>query len=204
MNKKAISLYRKATFLKSAEKLEHLPEDVGYEIAFAGYSNVGKSSVINSLTGIKSLARTSKTPGRTQLINLFTLDDERRLVDLPGYGFAKVPQATKKRWEITLAKYLETRACLRGLVLLMDSRHPLKIFDRDMIHWALESQLPIHVLLTKSDKLPYNGKQQALKQVSAALSAYPEPVSLQLFSATSHHGLDELCHCLNRWLDLSF
>src|SRR5262245_48745088 len=129
--------YVKAVFLKSAARVSQLPPDLGYEVAFAGRSNAGKSSALNCLTGIKNLARTSKTPGRTQLINLFQLDEERRLVDLPGYGYAKVAMQVKMDWQQNLAHYLEVRNSLKGLVLLMDIRHPLKDLDKMMVDWAL-------------------------------------------------------------------
>ena len=125
--------YRLATFLKSAALIKQLPHDNGYEVAFAGRSNAGKSTALNTLTIQKRLARTSKTPGRTQLINLFSLDDSRRLVDLPGYGYAEVPIKVKEEWQRTLARYLDVRTCLRGVVLLMDCRHPLQELDRNLI-----------------------------------------------------------------------
>ena len=129
-------LYRQAQFLTSAAALNQLPPDEGIEVAFAGRSNAGKSTVLNVLTGQRQLARTSKTPGRTQLINLFTLDEHRRLVDLPGYGFAQVPQSVKLRWQETLSQYLEQRDCLKGLILLMDSRHPLQALDLNLLDWG--------------------------------------------------------------------
>lgn len=148
-----MNILHKAQFLKSAAQLSQLPNDNGIEIAFAGRSNAGKSTAINVLTGIKGLAKTSKTPGRTQLINLFAIDDQRRLVDLPGYGYAAVPQAVKERWQQTLSRYLQNRQCLRGLILLMDIRHPLTEFDQHIIQWATSAKLPIYILLTKADKL---------------------------------------------------
>ncbi|MEI6514156.1 MAG: ribosome biogenesis GTP-binding protein YihA/YsxC, partial [bacterium] len=158
-----INPYKQAEFLKSAAKVEQLPVDLGYEVAFAGRSNAGKSSALNCLTANGRLARTSKTPGRTQLINLFTVKDEHhRLVDLPGYGYAKVAMQVKLDWQKNLAHYLEVRESLRGLVVLMDSRHPLKDADQLLIQWAVNRQLPIHILLTKADKLSKSQVQQAI------------------------------------------
>jgi len=190
--------YTQVKFLTSAARVSQLPADVGFEVAFAGRSNAGKSSALNCLTGKRQLARTSKTPGRTQLINLFSINDEKRLVDLPGYGYAKVPMATKLNWQQELALYLETRQCLRGLVLLMDSRHPLKEQDQLMIEWASDRELPLHILLTKADKLSRSQGMLTLKQVrdAMALHAY---VSVQLFSSQSKLGLEELVKVMNGW-----
>ena len=140
-------------FLISAQTLKQCPDDRGFEVAFAGRSNAGKSSAINTLTRNKGLARTSKTPGRTQLINHFEIEPEKRLVDLPGYGYAKVPKAIKAKWDRNLAEYLQNRNSLSGLVLLMDIRHPLQDYDRQMLNWAAQAGLPVHILLTKADKL---------------------------------------------------
>src|SRR6186997_2086837 len=146
MEKMPENHYRRAQFLQSAALVKQMPTDLGYEIAFAGRSNAGKSSALNCLTGIRQLARTSKTPGRTQLINLFTLGDEaHRLVDLPGYGYAKVALQIKHDWQKNLAHYLEVRKSLKGLVLLMDIRHPLKDLDKMMIEWACDRELPVHI-----------------------------------------------------------
>ena len=192
--------YRAATFLTSASKLSQCPQDSGWEVAFAGRSNAGKSSAINSLTGNKKLAKTSKTPGRTQLINFFTLSDCQRLVDLPGYGFAKVPQAVKREWTKNLENYLQRRQSLRGLVLLMDVRHPLQPFDNQMLNWALAAEMPVHILLTKADKLKKGPANSALLQVRAALRDHADLVSVQLFSALKHSGHAELVDILTRWL----
>lgn len=199
-----MSLYRKATFLLSVAKLNQLPFDEGYEVAFAGRSNAGKSTALNVITQNKGLAKTSKTPGRTQLINLFTLDEERRLVDLPGYGYAKVCQETRKRWQATLAKYLETRVCLRGLILLMDIRHPLKELDQSMLSWAFTRGLPVHILLTKADKLSRSAALQVLKQLKNDLNigGLQEMISVQLFSSLSKIGIDEVYTVLDRWMEL--
>lgn len=198
-----INPYSKAVFLKSAARVIHLPDDAGYEVAFAGRSNAGKSSALNCLTGIKNLARTSKTPGRTQLINLFSLDEERRLVDLPGYGYAKVPMSVKEEWQKHLAHYLDIRKCLRGLILLMDIRHPLKDLDLMMVDWALNRELPVHILLTKSDKLSKSDTKNAVFKVRKYYDLAAHLVSVQAFSSTNKEGLDELIKHLNGWFELT-
>jgi GTP-binding protein len=192
--------YRGAQFLTSAAKLSQCPPDTGWEVAFAGRSNAGKSSAINSLTNNKKLAKTSKTPGRTQLINFFELSDCQRLVDLPGYGFAKVPLAVKREWTKQLEIYLQNRQCLRGLILLMDVRHPLQPFDRQMLGWALQASMPVHILLTKADKLKRGAAGTALLQVRAELKPQEELTSVQLFSALKHEGHKELIAVLDGWL----
>lgn len=194
--------YSKAIFLKSAALVKQLPDDLGYEVAFAGRSNAGKSSALNSLTRNKQLARTSKTPGRTQLINLFTLDDDRRLVDLPGYGYAKVPQQVKQEWQKNLAHYLEVRQSLKGLVLVMDIRHPLKELDQMMIGWALNRELPIHLLLTKSDKLSKSETKNTCQKVSKFYELTKHLVSVQSFSSLKKEGIEELIQVLNQWYDI--
>jgi len=192
--------YRRAEFLTSAPDWAGCPPDEGLEVAFAGRSNAGKSSAINSLTGNSRLARTSRTPGRTQLINFFRLGDRQRLVDLPGYGFAKVPLAVKREWTRQMEYYLQRRQSLRGLVLLMDVRHPLQPFDQQMLNWCLAAAMPVHLLLTKSDKLKRGAAQAALLQVRKRLQSYGELVSVQLYSAVSHAGRDQLVAVLDRWL----
>ncbi|WP_058534391.1 ribosome biogenesis GTP-binding protein YihA/YsxC [Legionella saoudiensis] len=194
--------YAKAVFLKSAARVTHLPEDTGYEVAFAGRSNAGKSSALNCLTGIKGLARTSKTPGRTQLINLFSLDEERRLVDLPGYGYAKVALQVKMEWQKHLAHYLDVRQSLRGLVLLMDVRHPLKDLDQMMIDWALNRELPVHILLTKADKLSRSDVKNTVLKVRKHYELASHLISVQAFSSLKKEGVDELILLLNQWLNL--
>lgn len=196
-------LYRSAHYTVSATQLSQLPPDSGYEVAFAGRSNAGKSSAINTITGIKALARISKTPGRTQMINFFHLDDERALVDLPGYGYAKVPEKMKLKWQATLSKYLETRQSLRGLMLMMDIRHPLKNFDLQMLGWAQQAELPIHILLTKSDKLGRGAGGNALQQVRKTLKEAELEASVQLFSSLNHQGRDEAIQVLDAWFELS-
>jgi GTP-binding protein len=192
-------VYQQATYLKSAPDLVQLPADKGCEVAFIGRSNAGKSSSLNVITGIKGLARTSKTPGRTQMINFFSLDTCRRLVDLPGYGYAKVPLKVKERWMENVDNYLRDRECLRGLVVVMDIRHPLKETDEKMIDWATECSLPTHILLTKSDKLKPSAARKVLREVQEALSAYGELITVQLFSSIERTGVDEARDVLNQW-----
>ncbi len=193
--------YRGARFLTSAPTLRECPPDHGAEVAFAGRSNAGKSSAINTLTGNGKLARTSKTPGRTQLLNFFELSEEQRLVDLPGYGFAKVPVAMKLQWQKHLEHYLQARNSLQGLVLLMDIRHPLQEFDQQLLQWANKSSMPVHILLTKSDKLTYGAAKTVLLGVRKSLEGKGN-ISIQLFSATTQVGLEELQLQLNHWLQI--
>ena len=192
--------YRSASFQTSASRLSQCPGDTGWEVAFAGRSNAGKSSAINSLTGNPKLARTSRTPGRTQLINFFSLSETQRLVDLPGYGFAKVPLAVKQEWTKQLENYLQKRQSLRGLILLMDIRHPLQPFDQQMLTWAVTAGMPVHILLTKDDKLKNGPARATLLQVQRQLQAHGDTVSVQLFSALKHSGHKELIAVLNAWL----
>ncbi|MEZ5582084.1 MAG: ribosome biogenesis GTP-binding protein YihA/YsxC [Candidatus Competibacteraceae bacterium] len=195
--------YRKARFLISANDFKQLPPGQGLEVAFAGRSNAGKSSALNVLTGQKALARISKTPGRTQLINYFEIEPERYLVDLPGYGYAKVPESMRRHWRTVLARYLNERSALQGLFLLMDIRHPLTDLDRQMLLWCAQRPLPIHVLLTKSDKLKQGAALTALRQVRQSLeSDYPH-ASIQLFSALKRLGVPEAHAQLDRWLGYS-
>ena len=192
--------YRSARFLISAAKLHQCPPDEGWEVAFAGRSNAGKSSAINSLTNNRKLAKTSKTPGRTQLLNFFALSETQRLVDLPGYGFAKVPLAVKKAWTKQLESYLAKRQCLRGLILLMDVRHPLQPFDEQMLNWALAARMPVHILLTKADKLKKGPANNSLLAVRKAMKPHQDLVSVQLFSALKHTGHEQLIAVLDAWL----
>ncbi len=191
--------YRQAHYTISATQLSELPIDSGIEVAFAGRSNAGKSSAINTITDQKSLARISKTPGRTQMINFFTLDDSRALVDLPGYGYAKVPEKMKIRWQQTLGKYLETRQALKGLMLMMDIRHPLKEFDIQMIKWANQSNLAVHILLTKADKLKSGAAKASLHKVNSELKKLELNASVQLFSSLKNTGKEEAINQLNNW-----
>ncbi|WP_180164674.1 ribosome biogenesis GTP-binding protein YihA/YsxC [Acinetobacter sp. YH12049] len=190
---RSLNWLRKAEFLMSAPKLNLCVEDTGYEIAFAGRSNAGKSSAINALTNQKQLARASKKPGRTQMINFFSLGNpDQRLVDLPGYGYAAVPEAMKIVWQKELENYLIHRESLQGLVLLMDIRHPLQHFDVMMLEWAHSRKLFVHVLLTKSDKLNRGPASKALQEVKAALKKMKLNFSIQLFSSLNKQGLEEL------------
>lgn len=195
-------LYRRAQYSGSATQLSQLPPDDGYEVAFAGRSNAGKSSAINTITDIKSLARTSKTPGRTQMINFFDLDQSRSIVDLPGYGYAKVPEKMKLNWQKTLAKYLETRQCLRGLMLMMDIRHPLKDFDLQMIAWANQAELPVHILLTKSDKLKFGAAKQTMMKVISDLKKDKLSATVQLFSSLQKTGKEDAIAKLDQWFEV--
>jgi GTP-binding protein len=192
--------FREATFLQSASAIENAPQDSGWEVAFAGRSNSGKSSAINTLTEQAKLARTSRTPGRTQLINFFSLTDHQRIVDLPGYGFAKVPLAVKKKWNQQLERYLQHRQSLRGLVMLMDIRHPLTEPDQQMLGWAISATMPVHILLTKADKLKRGPAQNTLLSVQSRLREHEELVRVQLFSSLKRQGVDVLGKQINRWL----
>ena len=190
----------KATFTLSAPDIRRLPEDSGIEVAFAGRSNAGKSSALNTLTNQRGLARVSKTPGRTQLINIFEVAPNRRLVDLPGYGFAKVPIEMKKKWQKALGEYLEKRECLKGLVILMDIRHPLKDLDMDLIQWAADSDLPILALLTKCDKLSQGKRSSEVLQVKKTLSALNADITVQAFSSLKYTGLEQANEIICQWL----
>lgn len=194
--------YTTSRFMTSAPTLARCPDDIGAEVAFAGRSNAGKSSAINALTQQKALARTSRTPGRTQLINYFGLmnDTTQRLVDLPGYGYAKVPEAVKLEWQRHLSDYLRGRNSLRGLVLLMDVRHPLTEFDQMMLGFADQRNMPVHILLTKADKLKKGPANASLQKVRSQLHEWEDLVSVQLFSALKKEGLTPLSKRLDQWL----
>ena len=199
---KAADLIAQAEFVHGAQRFSQLPEDSGIEVAFAGRSNAGKSSAINAITRRKSLARTSRTPGRTQQINFFAIDDERRLVDLPGYGYAKVSQSLKREWDKTLDRYLQERQALYGLILIMDCRHPLKDFDQQLLGWATESNLPVHILLTKADKLTRNKAAGVLQSLRHKLETDYPVATAQLFSATKNTGVEEVRALLGAWLQI--
>lgn len=198
-----VNWFRQARFLMSAPKVALCPPDDGHEIAFAGRSNAGKSSAINALTAQKQLARASKTPGRTQMINFFVLNDDesKRLVDLPGYGYAAVSESIKLVWQKELEGYLLDRQSLKGLILLMDIRHPLKDFDQMMLQWAKSRGLFVHVLLTKADKLNRGPANTTLLNVRQQLHEQGLNFSIQLFSALQKQGLAELAHVLGERLD---
>lgn len=194
-----MSYYSQATFFTSAPDISHLKDDTGIEVAFAGRSNAGKSSALNTLTRQKNLARTSKTPGRTQLINVFELEENRRLVDLPGYGYAKVPLAMKLKWQRSLGEYLQKRKSLKGIVVLMDIRHPFKDLDQDLIQWAVDAGLPVLALLTKSDKLKSGKRKAQLLMARDASLAFMGDVTVHTFSALNRQGLPELESILDNW-----
>jgi len=193
--------YSATRFLTSVHEFRQLPPERGAEVAFAGRSNAGKSSALNAITRQKALARISKTPGRTQLINFFQVEADRYLVDLPGYGYAKVPEAMRRHWRELLERYLGERRVLRGLFLLMDIRHPLTPLDRQLLDWCRRRRLPVHILLTKADKLKRGAAQVTLQTVRRTLAAEYPLVSLQLFSAVEGTGLDEAHARLDEWLD---
>jgi len=192
--------YRSANYVVSAHTLKQLPPDGGFEVAFAGRSNAGKSSAINTLTDQKSLARTSKTPGRTQQIVIFDVDEERRIADLPGYGYAKVPEQLRAHWRQVMQQYFQQRKSLRGVVLVMDIRHPLRTFDQQMLEWCSLSGVHCHVILTKSDKLKRGPAQATLLQVRNQL---PPGSTAQVFSAKNRGGLAELIARLDQWYELA-
>lgn len=200
------SPYRNARFLLGVAALSQLPADTGREVAFAGRSNAGKSSALNAITEQKSLARTSKTPGRTQQINYFELDHQHYLVDLPGYGFAKAPPSVSARWRQAIGQYLQTRQALQGLVVVMDCRHPLKAFDCQLLEWCDEAGLPLHVLLSKADKLSRGAADKVLHQVRHELAQqFSQNITptVQLFSSLKKQGLIELRQQLDAWLLLA-
>ncbi|WP_298611873.1 ribosome biogenesis GTP-binding protein YihA/YsxC [uncultured Thiothrix sp.] len=193
--------YQQASFVQSATTPKTLPKESGLEVAFAGRSNSGKSSTINRVCSQKSLARTSKTPGRTQLINFFTLPEGQLLVDLPGYGYAKVPENLKIQWQKFIEAYLTMRTTLKGLILVMDIRHPMTMFDQGLLAWAAHRQLPVHILLNKADKLSRGAMQNTVLAVRKELITYQSPVTVQAFSASSGLGLEELWEKLNEWFE---
>lgn len=191
--------YQNTHFITSAPDIRHLPADEGIEIAFAGRSNAGKSSSLNKLTNQKSLAKTSKTPGRTQLINLFEVAPGCNIVDLPGYGFAQVPVEMKQKWQKSLGEYLQRRECLKGLVVLMDIRHPMKDLDQQLIFWAIESRIPVQVLLTKADKLKSGARKTQVLQVREKALAFGGEVYVDAFSSQNGLGVDILRNRLDQW-----
>lgn len=192
--------FNRTQFVTSASTFNNCPNDSLIEVAFAGRSNAGKSSAINSICNQSRLARTSKTPGRTQLLNFFAIEPTKYLVDLPGYGFAKVPLKIKNKWQHELEQYLRQRKPLVGLILLSDIRHPLKEFDRMMVDWAVQSNLPLHLLLTKSDKLKRGATQNTLLKVREELGELDD-VSVQLFSSLKNRGCDEARQKISKWLE---
>ncbi len=201
LTQKSVS-FNSARFLISASRLDECPPDFGAEIAFAGRSNAGKSSALNTITANGKLARTSKTPGRTRLINFFTLNREGcRLVDLPGYGYAKVSRDMKDDWQKHLGHYLNDRRSLRGLVLVMDIRHPLTDFDQMMVDWCEHNQLPLMILATKADKLKFGQAKTAMLGIGKKLKGVSCLEHLIMFSATSKQGVEECRDALTGWLE---
>lgn len=192
--------FRRAAFTTSVPKADRAPPDEGAEVAFAGRSNAGKSSALNAITEQRGLARTSKTPGRTQQINFFDLGENHRLVDLPGFGYARLPQAMKQQWQRNLTEYLHIRQSLRGLILLMDCRHPLTDYDQQILMWCADVGLAAHILLTKSDKLKRGPAGNNLLAVRRRLSEFHPDASVQLFSALKKTGVDEARQVLSDWL----
>mgnify|MGYP006082121645 CR=1 FL=1 len=196
--------YNLAHYTQSAPSIRQCPADNGAEVAFAGRSNAGKSSAINTLTNNSKLARTSKTPGRTQLINYFNLNEFQRLVDLPGYGYAKVPLKMKQEWQRNLSEYLRDRKALKGLVIMMDCRRPMQEYDTTMLNWATERDMAVHILLTKSDKFKKGPAKAILLAVEKHLreAQVDDLVSAQLFSSLKKEGVEQLKQVLNGWLHL--
>ena len=198
-----MNLFQQAVFYTTVNHLRDLPPESAAEIAFAGRSNAGKSSAINTLANRTRLAFVSKTPGRTQHLNYFSLGQSRFMVDLPGYGYAKVPGAVKDHWRELLAQYLAERPQLKGLILIMDSRHPMTELDSQMLAWFLPTGKPVHCLLTKSDKLNRSDSMSVLRQVKAALAALSPNYSAQLFSSPKRVGMDEVGEVVGRWLGIA-
>jgi GTP-binding protein len=198
-----MGLFSRAVFFTTVNHLRDLPLHGGKEVAFVGRSNAGKSSAINTLANHVRLAYTSKTPGRTQHLNYFDLGDNRFLVDLPGYGYAKVPPDVKAHWEGLLSEYLQTREALCGLVVIMDSRHPLTGLDEQMLNWFALTGKPVHVLLTKSDKLSRQQATMTLNRVRLYLIEHFPFCSVQLFSSLKKLGADEAEAVIARWFEQS-
>lgn len=194
--------YQRACLLATAARLDQAPPDLGWEVAFAGRSNAGKSSAINTLCHRKQLAHTSKTPGRTRQLIFFTLDASRRLVDLPGYGYAKVAESVKQQWQGVMADYLQRRRSLAGLVVVMDIRHPLTPFDRQMLEWSRRTHVDLLLLLTKADKLGHGAARAQLDLVRRSVAADGGRVTVEPFSAQARQGIDPVHALLDRWLQV--
>jgi GTP-binding protein len=193
-------IIQNATYWKSFEKYNQIPLDECSEVVFAGRSNAGKSSAINALTNQKKLAHVSKLPGRTRLLNFFSVGNDQFIVDLPGYGYAKVPEEVRNAWGRELTRYLGERHQIRGLFAVMDSRHAPTILDEQLVEWFGTTEKPIHVLLTKSDKLTRNEANKKLKMVSDILCSRYSRLSVQLFSSSNKTGVDEARQKLIEWL----
>ncbi|MGF1698275.1 ribosome biogenesis GTP-binding protein YihA/YsxC [Vibrio kyushuensis] len=196
--------YQNTHFITSAPDIRHLPEDEGIEVAFAGRSNAGKSSSLNTLTNQRGLAKTSKTPGRTQLINLFKVDEGCHIVDLPGYGYAQVPLKLKEKWQKSLGEYLQCRKSLKGLVVLMDIRHPMKDLDQQLIYWAVDSNIPVQVLLTKADKLKSGARKAQVLKIRESSKGFGGTVKVDAFSSLKGIGVDVLRSTLDGWYAPAF
>jgi len=196
------NFYRQSKFLLSCPSLKGCPDDSGYEVVFAGRSNAGKSSAINTLTEQKKLAKVSRTPGRTQHLVFFDLGNDRRLVDLPGYGYAKVPDSVKQNWHQNMSEYFDNRQCIKAAILVMDCRHPFMPFDQMMLDWCVNSQVPINILLTKSDKLKRGAASAAKLSALKAVSDLPS-VNVQLFSSLKKEGVLDLSSYLNQVFEMS-
>jgi GTP-binding protein len=196
-------LFQKAVFHTTVAHLRDLPPDAQREIAFAGRSNAGKSSAINTLANHTRLAYVSKTPGRTQHLNYFHLEEGKYLVDLPGYGFAKAPEEIRSQWEGLLAPYLRYREALTGLVLIMDSRHPLTELDLQMLNWFAQTGKPVHILLSKADKLTRQEQAVALREVQTVLAEISDNCTLQMFSSLKKTGVAEAEAVLGAWMDMA-
>ena len=200
--KLAHPIYQQASFICSVPKKSSGPLDSGYEVAFAGRSNAGKSSAINRITHQTGLARTSKTPGRTQHLVFFELDKTHRLVDLPGYGYAKVPGHMRQKWGLNMADYIEKRLALKGIILLMDIRHAMTDLDTQMLEWCSELGRPVHILLTKADKLKFGAAKGNLLKVQKMIASHTQ-VSAQMFSSKTGDGLEEVWTVLDKWNEYS-
>lgn len=198
----AFKHFQQTTFLKSAEKPEHFPVDKGIEIAFAGRSNAGKSTVINAITG-QNIARVSKTPGRTRLVNFFPVAENKTLVDLPGFGYAKVPLSMQANWQALLENYFANRRALKGVVLIMDIRHPLTPKDNMMIDYCDSYLIPTHILLNKADKLSRNQVNQTINSVKKQIKDLAIKPSLQAFSSPKKIGFEQLQELLTLWFDFN-
>ena len=197
-----MSTLRNIEFVTTVADLRTLPPAHGAEVAFAGRSNAGKSSAINALAQRNRMALVSKTPGRTQHINFFSVGPERYLVDLPGYGYAAVPAAARAHWHELVGGYLQTRACLRGVIVIMDVRRPLTELDQQLINWLRPTGVPVHILLSKSDKLGQQKASATLREVNAALARGYTNCTAQLFSSTRKVGIVEAAKKIQRWLSV--
>jgi GTP-binding protein len=198
MSGRADNPFRRATFLRGAQRFEQLPPDAGREVAFAGRSNVGKSSLINALAGQRRLVRTSRTPGRTREINFFEAWPGARLVDLPGYGYAKVSQAERAGWGVLMARYLAERRALAGVIVVMDIRHPFRGSDRALLMWLAQAGVRAHVVLNKADKLSHGGRQEVLRR--ARREGVCDAAGVQIFSSVSGEGVVVLRRTVAAWL----